>query len=66
MFVVKVATVTTHASRDTIEDALNVAATFMRTSEDAVAIVVDGENHEAEVVLHNNFAYLAKEESGGS
>ncbi len=57
MYQVKVATVTNHSTSDTVEGAMESAATYMRTSPDAVALVMDGENSEAVVVFHNNWAY---------
>lgn len=56
---VLVAELTELTQRDVLEDALNVAATHMRTSDTAVAVVVDANGGEAETVLHNGFAYLA-------
>jgi hypothetical protein len=61
MYKVLIANLTEHALVDNIEDAMNTAATYMRSSPDAVALVMDDENSEAVTVLHNNWAYLAKE-----
>jgi hypothetical protein len=62
MYKVLVASLTELTTRDDINDALNVAATHMRSSPNAVALVMDGENTEAVTVMHNNWAYLAKDQ----
>lgn len=59
MYKVLAAELVPHAQRDNVEDALNVAAEYVKTHSNTVALVKEDGTEEAVTVIAEGFAYVA-------
>lgn len=60
MFKVLTATLVPHADGyDHVEDAMNVAAAAAKESPGVVSVVIDTEENNALLIIHDGYAYLA-------